>query len=194
MNLGQSMFALGALSLMGYMALNTNKAIMAENERLNQSQFGLTAISLAQSLSEEAMTKYFDAASESAVTGEISNVSNLTPAGSLGHGGSEHYRNASSDFNDFDDYDDLFIVYKSTNPADTISTPGSDWETAVPNLDSKYFIRAKVQYINIDNLSDTNPLNDTSSTQTWHKRLTVTVINPTTKDTLVYPTIMSYWN
>lgn len=194
MNLGQSMFALGALSLVSFMVLNTNKSLMSNNERVNQGQYGITAISLAQSLSEEAMSKYFDAKLESEITGELTSTADLTPVGSLGPGSTERYRDGTNDFNDFDDYNNLFIVYKSTNPADTAATAGSHWETAIPNLDSKYFVRAQVQYIDISKLNDANPLNDISPVPTWHKKLTVTVINATTRDTLVLPTIMSYWN
>lgn len=188
------MFAIAALSLICLMALNTNKSIMADNDRLNQGQFGVVAISLAQSLSEEAMSKFFDAKTETAITGELTSLSQLTPVNLLGPGPTERYRNGATGFNDVDDYNDLFLVYKSANPSDTASTPGSDWETIVPNLDSKYFVKARVQYIDITRLTDTDPMNDTSSTPTWHKRITVTVINPATKDTLVYPSIISYWN
>jgi len=30
--------------------------------------------------------------------------------------------------------------------------------------------------------------------QTWHKKIIVTVTSPSSNDTLVYPSIMSYWN
>lgn len=194
MHLGQSMFALAALALVGYLTLNTNRTIVDQNDRLNRANFGITAVALAQSLTQEAMSKYFDARDETQITGELHDPSELTPVNALGHGPTERYRNGTNDFNDFDDYNNLFLVYKSTNPADTASTSGSDWEKAVPNLDSKYFLKARVQYIDISRLSDTNEANDTSAVPTWHKRLRVTVINPTSKDTLVTSVIMSYWN
>lgn len=188
MNLGQSMFAIAALSILSYMALTANRNVASANDRMNTGEFGITAISLATSLVEEAMGKMFDAKIEDATTGELTSTSQLTPASSLGHGAGEQYRNGTSDFNDFDDFNNLFIVYKSNVAADTAKTTGSDWETIVPNIHAKYYVKSRVQYV-----SHTN-LNATSSVPTWHKKITVTVINPVSKDTLVFPAVMSFWN
>ncbi len=191
-NLGQSLFALGALSIMGTLGLNANKTIIAENTRINSGESGITAVGLAQSLVEEAMGKYFDAKIDTAITGEITLTSQLTPVDQLGPGPNENYRAGTNDFNDFDDFNNLFLVYKSSNPSDTASTSGSDWETIVPSLEAKYFVKTKVTYISV-NVSNIPQANSASSVPTWHKKLTVTVINPTSRDTLVYPAIMSYW-
>lgn len=192
MNLGQSLFALGALSIMGSLGLNANKAIMAESARINSGESGITSVGLAQSLVEEAMGKYFDSKTETAITGEITSTADLTPVSALGPGPSERYRGGVNDFNDVDDFNNLFLVYKSSNPSDTASTSGSNWETIVPSLEAKYYVKTKVSYVRV--AGSNIPIADSESTvPTWHKKLTVTVINPTSRDTLVYPAVMSYW-
>ena len=192
MNLGQSMFALVALAIMGYLSMNINRSILSEDDRVSRGEFGITAIALAQSLTEEATGKYFDANPETSIPAEVTNTSSLTAVNSLGRGPTEKYRNGTNDFNDLDDYNNLLLVYKSNNPADTASTAGSHWETIVPGLEAKFFIKAKVQYVKVNGSGIPIP-DSASSVPTWHKKITVTVINPTTKDTLSYPAIMSYW-
>ena len=200
MNLGQSILALGALVILGLLGLNTNKAIMSENSRVNSGESGIAAVSIAQSLTEEAMAKYFDASPETAVPGEITSTSSLTPVGSLGHGSGEGYRTGTSDFNDFDDYNNLFLVYKSDKAGDAATTPGADKEIIVPGIDTKYYVKVRVQYVKV-NASNIPVADDTSTVPTWHKKMTVTVINlsrrasseSNAQDTLVYPAIMSYW-
>jgi hypothetical protein len=91
-------------------------------------------------------------------------------------------------FNDFDDYNNLFIVYKSNVAGDTARTPGSSYETTVPGIRAKYFVKARVNYVN------QNDLNGFTTAKTWHKKITVTVTSPSFKDTLVFPAVMSFWN
>jgi hypothetical protein len=191
------MFAMGALSIMGYLALNTDKALMSDNERVNRGEFGITALAIGQSVAEEAMSKYFDANPETLVPGEIANTSSLTAVASLGKGTTEKYRDGANDFNDFDDFHNLFIVYKSNNSSDTAKSTGSHWETVVPNLERKYYVKCTVNYVKV-NLG-VPCLDEVSTTPTWHKRMLIKVINPqafqpTADDTVTYPLIMSYWN
>ncbi len=193
MNLFQSMLALGALILLGVLTLNTNRAILTHDDDMNVDESRITAMALAQSLAEEAGAKYFDAQPEDQPPGVLNNTSDLTPVNALGHGATEHYRGGAHDFNDFDDFNNLFVVYKSSNPADTASTPGSDYESIIPGLKAKYYLKAKVEYVKVDG-SNIPIADQTSGVPTWHKRITVTVIDITRRDTVVYPAIMSYWN
>lgn len=186
------MFAAAAVALIGFIALSLHRAVATEYERINEGDFGITAIALAQSLVQEAMGKYFDANPDTSIPSSITSVSALTPVSALGHAPIERYRSSLRDFNDFDDYNNLFIVFKSNNPADTASTPGSDWETIVPNIKAKIFVKARVQYVKVNQFGI--PLPDSvSAVPTWHKKLTVSVIDPTARDTLRYAAIMSYW-
>ncbi len=202
MTLGQSLLVVASLSILGLLVLNSNRTIMETNDIQNDSEFGITAVSLATSLVEESMGKMFDAVvADTANT--LSDSTLLTPRAGLGHSTHESYRgnvSGTDDFNDFDDYNNLFLVYKSTNPADTARTPGSDYEITVPGIRSKYFVRARVVYVSPSNL------NGESLTPTWHKKMVITVTRPVLHslrerqigqakaDTLVFPAIMSFWN
>jgi hypothetical protein len=188
MNLGQIMMVALALMLLGGLVLNANSSVYQSTDTMYTSEFGVTAISLATSVVEEASGKMFDNAIAGTNAAAVYDSSLFTSPGALGPEAGESYR-GPNDFNDIDDYNGLFIVYKSNVAADTISTPGSNREIIVPGIRSKYFVRCKVCYVQPPNL-------DVSYTakQTWHKKITVTVTSPSTRDSLVYPAIMSYWN
>ena len=188
MNLGQTMLVIAAISILGILVLNANRTVLETNETQNLSEFGITAVSLATSLTEEAQGKMFDEVIEDSTTMALTNPDQLTASASLGKDPGEVYRGGALDFDDFDDFDGLFLVYKS--PLDSALTPGSNEEITVPGIREKYYVKCRVQYVAPGNLD--LPV----TTRQWHKRLTVTVsaASPTMKDTLVYPSVMSYWN
>lgn len=204
MNLGQMLLVLAALGLLGILALNTNSNVMQSNQIQNNSEVGVTSVSLATSVVEEAMGTMFDSAIGDTGSGPVDSLSQLTPPVSLGHSALESYRGTvpgTKDFNDFDDFNNLFLVYKSDNPADTARTPGSDYEFTVPGIRNKYFVHVKVNYV------DPSALNGVSPICTWHKKITVTVtssfphigtaaqqLQDSLRNTLAYPAVMSYWN
>ncbi len=188
MTLGQSMLVIGAITLLGILVLNANSTILQTNTTMDTSEFGITAVSLATSLVEEAMGKMFDQVIADSTTGAITDSNQLTPVAGLGPDGPESYRSGTNDFNDFDDFNNIFLVYKSNVGSDTIPTPGSTWETVVPGIRAKYFVRARVYYVS------PGFLDDTSSHRTFHKKIVVTVTSTGSKDTLRFPAIMSYWN
>jgi len=186
MNLGQMMLVIAALSILGILVLNANRTVFETNDTQNQSEFGINAVSLATSIVEEAMGKMYDEAIADSNTGELADPIQLTPAGGLGREGAEAYRDGANDFNDFDDFNSLFLVYKS--PVDSLVTAGTDREVVVPGIRDRYFVRTKVEYV-----SDAAP-DVAVAARTWHKKMTVTVTSSSTRDTLVYPALMSYWN
>jgi hypothetical protein len=188
MNLGQTMLVVAAISILGILVLNANRTVLETNETQNQSEFGITAVSLATSLVEEANGKMFDEVIEDSTTLALTDPSQLTASASLGKEAGEAYRSGVTDFDDFDDFDRLFLVYKS--PLDSALTPGSSGEITVPGIREKYYVKCRVQYVASGNLDAV------VTTRTWHKKITVTVsaASPTMKDTLVYPAVMSYWN
>jgi hypothetical protein len=175
---------IGALALLGILLLGANTSLLESTADQDNSEFGVTAISLANSLVDEALGKKFDRAS---LGGAIGSLSQLTSPDSLGPDGSEHYRGVQ-DFDDFDDFNNIFLVYKSNVPSDTAHTPGSNWEQIVPGLRAKYFVRAKVEYVQENNLDFA------TSSKTWYKRITVIVSSPSYDDSLAIPAVMSYWN
>ena len=183
MNLGQSMMVIAAMALLGFLALSANSSVMDSTEVSNNSEFGVTAVSLATSVIQEAMSKMFD--QNVVTTGAITDSTALTPPALLGRDAGEHYRGGANDFNDFDDFNNLFIVY--TSPLDPTPDASADTTVIVPGIRARFWVRCSVQYVNPNNLGQT------MSTQTWHKQMVVSVTSPTSKDSIAMPSIMSYW-
>ncbi len=179
MNLGQIMLVIAAMALLGLFALSGNTSLVQSNDVANASEAAVTATTLASSLIEEAQSKSFDQAVVD--HGPVSTVSALTAVSDLGPDGGETY---SSGFNDIDDYNNLYLVY--TGSPDTNPEPGADSTIIVPGMRARFFVRAKVEYVDGDFF-------DPAGSQTWYKRMTVTVSSPTWKDSVAIPTVMSYW-
>jgi len=96
----------------------------------------------------------------------VSNWSSLTPANALGPGAGETDPDTFNDFDDFDGYTEQ-----------------------ITNLPSAtYDVSCDVCYINPNNPDGQ------LSTQSWHKKMTVTVSSPFSQDTLKLSTIFSYWH
>ncbi len=199
MNLGQMMMVIGAILMLGVLILNANSTIYQTNDIMYTSEFGVTAISLSTSITEEAMGKMFDKVVTDSNSAVLLDSTLLTLPGSLGPdlAENESYRGSvvgTRDFNDFDDFNNLKICYHSEVPADVDATPGY-LQVIVPGIRAKYYVSCVVQYVNPPNLDAAYTLR-----QTWHKKMTVTVTSPSATgvtgkpDTLVYPAIMSYWN
>jgi hypothetical protein len=184
MNLAQTMLVIAGLSILGILVLNANRTMLESNDTQNVSEFGINAVSLATSLVEEANGKTFDEVIADSTTGELSAPGQLSVT--LGKEGAETYRGGSDDFNDFDDFNNLVLAFKS--PLDSAVVTGADRDIIVPGIRALYYVRTRVQYV-----SDTN-LDSAVAFRTWHKRMMVTVTSPAIRDTLRYPSVMSYWN
>ncbi len=183
MTLGQQMMVIGAMVLLGILVLNANKTVIETNDIQNTSEFGITAVSLATSLVEEANGKMFDQVIADSTTPALTSPTSLSTT--LAKEAGVSYRGVK-DFNDFDDFNNLLLVFR--NPIDSTVVSGADKVIIVPGIRALYTVRCKVCYINPPNLDAVY------GSKTWHKRLTVTVKSPSFPDSLVYPTIMSYWN
>jgi hypothetical protein len=96
----------------------------------------------------------------------VTTLSELTSAGGLGPGSGEVAPDSCNDFDDFDGYIDSV--------------------TTLPS--AKFYLSTEVCYINPNNPD--GKLN----TQSWHKRMTVTVASPSSQDTIRLSTIYSYWH
>jgi len=97
MNTGQMILSIGAIILLSTIVLRVNNNFLTTHEVMNESKFGVLAISLAQSIIEEAGNKAFD--SQTAGNAVYDSTLLTSPAG-LGPNYTEHYPN----FNDFDDF------------------------------------------------------------------------------------------
>ncbi len=146
MNTGQSFLSIGALLLFSLVSLNFNSTVLTNTTVEVENKVYLTAFSLADDLIEEIKQKAFDAATLNFPT---TNPDNLTPAGSLGHGGWEVYPN----YNDIDDYNGF---------VKTVSAPHAEG----------YSVACTVTYV------DTDDPDIVVGTQTFYKKVTVTVSSP----------------
>ena len=205
MNLGQMIMVVGAIVLLGILVLNANSTVYQATDTMYTSEFGVTAISLATSLVEEAMGKMFDNVVADTGSAALYDSTHLTAVGSLGPEAAktESYRGMTpgypNDFDDFDDFNGLKLCYHSDLATETDATPGFV-QVTVPGMRAKYYVTCTVVYVKPPNLDVPYVVR-----QTWHKKITVTVWSPSAvrldpasqkmvPDTLVYPAVMSYWN
>jgi hypothetical protein len=184
MGSGQMLLTLGAMMLLGLIILTTNSTMLDNEQVVMDSEFGVAAISLATSLVEEIQGKLYDAAGADS---GITSLSKLTASGSLGPSGSERYHpkdSTKTDFNDVDDFNNFWIEFV----ADTSRPRVATYRGESRGFRADYQVRARVYYV------DKNSPDATSFTPTWHKKVVVTVSSPSSRDTLSFPTIISYWN
>ncbi len=163
----QMILALGAMILLTILILNVSKNSSSVEDVMYDSNFGITATSIASSVIEDASKKRFDNVYYIDST-RVYNASDFTPAANLGVDSGELINDPKT-FNDFDDYNGYTFV-DSTMPS------------AIFN------ISCRVKYVN-----DT-ALDDSSATQTFHKKITVRVWSRSMRDTMVMSSVYSYWN
>jgi hypothetical protein len=157
MNLGQSLFAIGALLLLSLNIMNVNTRILRTDEVALDSKIGVLATSIGTSTIEDASYLAFD---EKTKDNPVFMLTSLTPSGSL-------TQEVPGVLDDFDDYNGYL-------KQDTIFT--------IP-----FTTLCKVNYI------ESNNPDGSSNIQTWHKKLTIRISSPFSRDTLEMSTIYSYW-
>lgn len=156
--------ALGAMILLTVVISNVNKNSLLTEDVMYDSNFGITATSIASSIIEDASKKRYDNVfyeGDSIVT----NVNTFTQASDFGPDSGE-VSTDSKTFNDFDDYDGY---------------------QGIKNSIADFHFSCEVNYIN-----PANPDIPTSS-RSWHKKITVKVWSESMKDTIVMSSIYSYW-
>lgn len=155
MNLGQSLFAIGALIILSLNIMGVNTRILRTDEVALDSKIGVLATSIGTSTIEEASKLPFD---ENTKDDGVSAKSSLSlPLG----------QEVSGVIDDFDDYNGVI-------QQDTIFT--------IP-----FTSVCKVEYINTS-----NPDGFITS-KNWHKKLTISISTPFTRDTIKMSTVYSYW-
>lgn len=187
MNLGQSMLVIGAITLLGLLVLNANSTLLETSDTISASEVGITAVSLATSIVEEAEGKMFDEKIADSSAAPITSPAQFSDV--LGPEGGEAYRGGTKGFNDFDDFNGLFLVYKSDAPGDTANSPDANCIVTIPGLRGRFYLTASVCWV------DPMNLDSTSTAKTNCKKIVVSVWSPGpgSKDTLRFPAIMSYW-
>lgn len=159
MHTGQMLTVLGALALLSLVSLSINTMIVGKTTTMLDAEGQLNAISIAQSMLDEVMQKSYDAATVSA---KVYNAADFTAAGGLGCSGAEasivpqpdtYPYKSGAGYNDVDDYHRYRRI---------VSTP------RMGNFD----VRDSVWYV-VETAPDTK-----ASTQTFFKRVKVTVRHP----------------
>ena len=159
------MMTLGAMSLMLTLILSINRSFAWSEQTMMKGKCGLTAVSLASGIIEQASEMYYD---QKSITAADTSTSQLTAPASLGPESGESYGSTTAPFNDFDDFNGLTL--KDYN-----------------ELPDTFYVSCTVVYV-----TATTP-NTTSTTATWEKKLTVKVTSKMLVDTVKMSYIYSYW-
>jgi len=164
MNTGQMMLTLGALVLLSLLALRVNSSQLTTQDTMQNSKFGILAISVASSIMETASEKAFD---ENSVEDFVPSLTLLTPKGSFGTESGES-SDSSDTFDDFDDFD--------------------GYTTTITNMPSAIFnVSCTVNYV------DPDVAGFITTSNSWHKQLVVRVTSSSMVDTIKMTKIFSYW-
>ncbi len=159
--------ALGAMILLTILITNVNKNSLGVEDVMYDSNFGITATSIASSVIEDASKKRFDNIFY-VDSSTVYDPAFFTPSADLGIESGEDITNPKT-FNDFDDYDNFTYV-----------------DNSMPS--AIFDISCKVVYVN-----DTD-LDNSANSPTYHKKITVKVWSKSMQDTMVMSSIYSYWN
>jgi len=174
-----------AMLLLSITILTVNRQTLTTNDTMMSSRYGLMALSLANTIIQDASGLAFD--ESTAVQGSsVTNLSQLTASTALGLDGTAELASNPNTFDDFDDYN----CYRTTPKTDVIVIDA----TTTPNKTMTFYSICKVDYV------DGNNPNNIMTTQTWHKRLSISVFSNDLKDpwtgladTLRLSTVYSYY-
>ena len=166
MNTGQMIITIGAMMLVTILVLRISSTQMIAQESMQSSKFGILAISIANSVVEQATNKSFD---EYSVKDYLTSTSQLSTF--LGPGPGEDSLEAFKDFDDFNGYTKVYPKLPDSPPLR---------------------LTCVVNYVNPD--ASGNKVEITGS-RTWHKMLTVTIssADSTKMDALTFRKVFSYF-
>ena len=185
MGAGQIMLTIAAVLLLSTTILTVNRGLMNTSSVLSSSRYDIMAVSLGNSILEDASSLAFD---EKTTSAALTDSTQLTAPSSLGIDAGESNLTPAA-FDDFDGYNVYNTSISGRTPkADTIIVEG------VANKKIIFKTICKVDYV-----STSNP-GSTSSVRTWSKRLKLLiysddVLDPATSktDTVKLSTVFSYW-
>jgi hypothetical protein len=166
MNTGQMLLTLGALILLSTLTLRVNTTQLSTQDTMQNSKFGVLAVSVASSIMEEASEKAFDEISVGNFIDDTKSLSKRDKSGfKIDPGENPDNSNTFDDFDDFDGYSKI----DSTMPSAIFNV------SCIVNYvdpDEKDFITTK---------------------NTWHKQLIIKVTSPSMADSIEMTKIFSYW-
>jgi len=173
MSTGQMLITVVAMLLLSLLILRVGSSTIVNQESMQNSKFGVVAVSIATSILEEATMKSFDENANTDPRTYFANVTELTVSGSFGIDAGE-IADSIETFDDFDDFHGLNKAY-----------------TKLPS--AAFTISCQVNYVD-----DAAVI---TASRTWHKMLTVTITSPSivkpgTNDMqpLIFSKIFSYFH
>ena len=172
MNLGQMALVIGAMMLFGIVKNNFQRTVLHDVNVMGTNREQQNAISISRGLFDEIQRRAYDLACTNKRVVRLSDLSSLGPASG------EVYPY----FNDIDDFNGS--VFRSPTPGATV-TNWSVIPRALRNTEG-YTATVKVEYVNPD-----NPEQVTSS-YTWAKRVTITVTNRYSGESVVTRYVAAY--
>ena len=173
--MNQMFTVIGALVLLGVASLGINAMLASKTTTMIQAEASMNSISIGQTMIDEIMTKSYDAATANGA--KVYAASNFTAAGSLGCNSSEAslvpQPDAASPFKSIQYYND---VDDYNNYQRKVSTPVLGTFTVV---DTVFYV------------SESDP-NQLSGTQTFYKKIVVTVRHPNMSYSLQLSDVVVY--
>lgn len=163
----QTILTLGAFILLMLVIVGVNSRITSTDDVMYDSNFGITATSIASSIIEDASRLKFDSVTDTLALDPSKDGNLLTDPNSLGRESGE-IKDDPGTWNDFDDYNDYEGV-DSTMP------------TAIFNF------KCEVHYVDPD--APDVPVNS----KTFSKKISVKVWSKSMKDTIYQSSVFSYW-
>lgn len=151
MNTGQMLISIAAMILLGTVILNVNRNNLTIQNEMNESKYRILAVSLGNSIIEQALKLDFD---EGTIPDRaIKDITVLTLSENLGP---EPGETLVTQFDDFDDYNGL--TGNTANDTTIISAPMT--------------YSCTVNYVNPSTYSS---LDSTTTNRTWYKKITVQI-------------------
>lgn len=167
MNTGQMILTAGAMMLISLMILSITSTQLTTQDSMQNSKFGILAISLGSSILEMATQQSFD---ENSIEDALTATNQLTLLKDFGAG--KETGEYMDSIHTWDDYDDF---HGYTNVDST--------------MPSAFFqIMCTVEYV------DPKVGGFVSANRTWHKMMTVTITSSSMQDPVILRKVFSYWN
>lgn len=165
MNTGQTMLTLLAMMMLTLLSVRINSAILQTQISMQNSKFGLAAISLTTSIIENANKLSFD---EVTIDNALVNTSTLTRVNALGKDAGE---TTPSQYDDFDDYDDYQYDERSLASAYYhISCNVTYINPLTPNVDSNSPTFHKKLTVSVSSVSMIDTVKISTAFSYWYFR------------------------
>ena len=160
MNTGQMLLVLGAMAILSLTSLTINTVLVGQTTAVLEAEAGLNAISIAQTMIDEIMTKAYDAYT---VSNKAYSANSFTASNALGCNSTEA-SNVSQP--------DVATPFKSFKYYNDVDDYNNYTRTAATTLMGNFAVVDTVIYV-----VETKP-DQKSNTQTYHKKVIVTVRHP----------------